>query len=116
MQSYNSDEEHYEMNILIKAIIFTFLSVSVLNPVIGYSYDLNQDNLLVQKHESSNGNSLPSFSDNYAELESEELEELSDPTMNSKLFVITTFKSKYITINKDYQSVYLSIEPPPIKA
>lgn len=103
------------MNYFIKAIIFTIIGITVLTPVMAGTFESHQDHSVISNDVEAS-DSLPVLHDCLGEVESGEIEELSEPTLSTKLFLVSFNNTKFETIHDSYQQVYLSIEPPPIKA
>ncbi|PIP91331.1 MAG: hypothetical protein COW01_14760 [Bdellovibrionales bacterium CG12_big_fil_rev_8_21_14_0_65_38_15] len=103
------------MNYFIKAIIFTMIGITVLTPVMADSIESHQDHSVITNDIEAT-DTLPVVHDCFGEVENSEIEELSEPTLSTKLFLVSFNNLKFETIHDSYQQVYLSIEPPPIKA
>ena len=103
------------MNYLIKLFIFTIIGFTVFTPVMANTFEYHQDHSAITS-DIDDSDSLPVLHDCFGEAENGEIEELSEPTLSTKLILISFTKTKFLITHDSYQQIYLSIEPPPIKA
>lgn len=103
------------MNYLIKVFIFFILGLTVLNPVSSSTFEPTKQQSVVTVDDQS-GMPFHSMNEFVGDVENIETEELNEPTLLNKLFLISFNKLKFEIAHISYQQIYLSVEPPPIKA